>query len=89
MFFVKKDQEIPKNLLTYYAIRYIIKTVKGALTNIRGKRGKERTMDEEMTGFEILKQVAEENQTRKILEILKESENLKEAIEKVEALIKK
>lgn len=46
-------------------------------------------MDEEMTGFEILKQVAEENQTRKILEILKESENLKEAIEKVEALIKK
>nr|DAO11593.1 MAG TPA: hypothetical protein [Caudoviricetes sp.] len=46
-------------------------------------------MDEEMTGFEILKQVAEENQTRKILEILKESKDLSEAIKKVEALIQK
>ena len=44
-------------------------------------------MDEEMTGFEILKQVAEENQTRKIIEILKESKDLSEAIKKVEALI--
>lgn len=75
--------------MTYYAIRYIIKTVKENLTNSRGKRRKERTMDEEMTGFEILKQVAEENQTRKILEILKESKDLSEAIKKVEALIQK
>ena len=46
-------------------------------------------MEEEMTAVELLKQVAEENQTRKILEILKDSKDLKEAIEKVEALIKK
>ena len=46
-------------------------------------------MDEEMNAVEILKEVAEENQTRKILEILKESKVLNEAIEKVKALIKK
>lgn len=46
-------------------------------------------MDEEMNAVEILKEVAEENQTRKILEILKESKDLNEAIEKVKALIKK
>lgn len=46
-------------------------------------------MEEEMTAVELLKQVAEENQTRKILEILKDSKDLKEAIEKVKALIKK
>lgn len=46
-------------------------------------------MNDEMNAVEILKEVAEENQTRKILEILKESKDLNEAIEKVKALIKK
>ena len=46
-------------------------------------------MEEDMNTVELLKEVAEENQTRKILEILKESKDLKEAIEKVEALIRK
>lgn len=48
---------------------------------------KENTM-EDMNVSELLKEVTEENQTRKILEILKNSENLEEAIKKIEALIK-
>ena len=38
-------------------------------------------MDEEMNVGEILKETAEENQTRKILEILNESKDLAEAKE--------
>ncbi len=45
-------------------------------------------MDEEMNVGELLKETAEENQTRKILEILNECENLEEAKEKVKALLK-
>lgn len=45
-------------------------------------------MDEEMSLAELLKATSEENQTRKILEILKSSTNLDEAIEKVESLLK-
>ena len=37
---------------------------------------------------ELLKETVEENQTRKILEILRECENLEEGIEKVKALLK-
>lgn len=46
-------------------------------------------MDEEMNVGELLKEVAEENQTRKILEILNECENIEEAREKVKALLNK
>lgn len=46
-------------------------------------------MDEEMNVGEILKETAEENQTRKILEILNESKDLAEAKEKVKALLNK
>ncbi len=46
-------------------------------------------MDEDMNTSELLKETAEENQTRKILEIMKESKDLEEAIEKVKALLKK
>lgn len=46
-------------------------------------------MDEEMNLGEILKETAEENQTRKILEILNESKDLAEAKEKVKALLDK
>jgi hypothetical protein len=38
---------------------------------------------------ELLKTVAEENQTRKILEIIAESKDLEEAKNKVKALLKK
>lgn len=46
-------------------------------------------MDEDMNASELLKEVAEENQTRKILDILKDSKDLEEAIEKVKALLDK
>ena len=46
-------------------------------------------MDEEMNLGELLKETAEENQTRKILEILNASKDLSEAKEKVKALLNK
>ena len=44
---------------------------------------------EEMNLAELLKETAEENQTRKILAILDESEDLEKAKEKVKALLDK
>lgn len=46
-------------------------------------------MDEEMNLCEQLRELAEENQTRKILEILTTCETLEEAKEKVKALLNK
>lgn len=46
-------------------------------------------MDEEMNVGELLKETAEENQTRKILDILNECKDIEEAKEKVRALLKK
>ncbi len=46
-------------------------------------------MDEDMNVSELLKEVVEENQTRKILEILNDCENLEEAKEKIKALLNK
>lgn len=54
-----------------------------------GKHRKEKDMDEEMNTSELLREVVEENQTRKILEILNESKDLTEAKEKVRALLNK
>lgn len=45
--------------------------------------------DDEMNVGELLKETAEENQTRKILEILNECKDLEEAKEKVRELLKK
>ena len=45
--------------------------------------------NEEMNLAELLKETAEENQTRKILAILEESKDLEDANEKVKALLKK
>ena len=47
------------------------------------------TSEEEMNLAELVVKKTEENQTRKILEILKESKDLNEAIKKVEELLKK
>lgn len=46
-------------------------------------------MEENMNVGELLKETAEENQTRKILEILNECKDLEEAKEKVKALLNK
>ena len=61
---------------------------KGTPYEYRGKTGKEETMNEEMNVGELLKETAEENQTRKILEILEQCQTLEEAKEKVRALLK-
>ena len=45
-------------------------------------------MDEEMNLGEMLRELAEENQTRKILEILEGCEDLEGAKEKIKALLK-
>ena len=46
-------------------------------------------MEEEMNVGEQLRELAEENQTRKIIEILNESKDLADAKEKVKALLNK
>jgi hypothetical protein len=46
-------------------------------------------MDDDMNVAELLRQTAEENQTRKILEILTQCQTLDEAREKVRALLNK
>ena len=46
-------------------------------------------MDEDMNIGEQFRIVTEENQTRKILEILRDSKDLEEAVEKVKALLNK
>ncbi len=51
--------------------------------------GKENWMNEEMNTGELLVQMTEENQTRKILEILNGCKDLDEAKEKVKALLDK
>jgi hypothetical protein len=44
---------------------------------------------DEMNVSEMIRELAEENQTRKILEILEKSKDLEEAIEKVRDLLNK
>lgn len=46
-------------------------------------------MEDEMNTGELLVEIAEENQTRKILEILNECSDIEEAKEKIRALIEK
>ena len=46
-------------------------------------------MDEEMNTSELLVQVTEENQTRKILEILNDCKDIEEAKTKIKALLNK
>lgn len=50
---------------------------------------KENDMEEEMNLGEMVRELAEENQTRKILEIIEKCKNLDEAKEKIRALLNK
>lgn len=45
-------------------------------------------MEKKMNQTEALKRVIEENQTRKILDIIEKAENLEDAVKKVRALLK-
>lgn len=75
--------------MTYPAGYDIINTVKGGTPRrIRGKCRKEKNMDDMNVG-EMLREVVEENQTRKILEIVEKCETLDEAKEKIRALLNK
>lgn len=58
------------------------------MSMVAGAR-KEKSMNEEMNLCELLKETVEENQTRKILEILNESKDLEDAKAKVKALLTK
>lgn len=46
-------------------------------------------MNEDMNTAELLKELAEENQTRKIILIMETCENLEEALEKIKDLLNK
>ncbi|MCC8101412.1 MAG: protein phosphatase [Lachnospiraceae bacterium] len=46
-------------------------------------------MEEDMNVSEMIRELAEENQTRKILEILNDCKDVEEAKEKVKALLNK
>ena len=50
---------------------------------------KENGMDDEMNASELLVEKAEENQTRKILDIVEHCKDLDEAKEKIRALLNK
>ena len=55
--------------------------------------GKETAMTEmevdDVNSSELLREIAEENQTRKILDILRKCKDLGEAIAKIESLLEK
>lgn len=71
-------------------ISYNISTVKVTLNEYsRQEAGKEKIMEDDMNVGELLKETAEENQTRKIIEILNECKDIEEAREKVKALLNK
>ncbi len=78
-----------KSLDFWSTISYNIITVKEILASKVAGAGKENRMNEEMNTGELLVQVTEENQTRKILEILNDCKDLEEAKEKVKALLNK
>ena len=46
-------------------------------------------MDENMNTCEMLREAIEENQTRKIIDIMRDCKDLSEAMEKVRALLNK
>lgn len=58
--------------------------------NMVAGAGKEKNMEDEMGNIsELLKETAEDNQTRKILLLLNECKDIQEAREKVKALLNK
>lgn len=67
--------------MTYYSCQ------EGNQMTIAGQE--ENNMEEDMNLGEMLRELAEENQTRKILEILDNCKDLEEAKEKVKALLNK
>lgn len=52
-------------------------------------RPERNKMDDEMNTAEVLRDEAKENRTREILELMRNSKTLEEAMEKVKALLNK
>lgn len=86
----KKIKKLWEKALTFATANVMIKSQSRETTprQYGGKCQKGEKM-EDLNLSEMLREVTEENQTRKILDILKESKNLDEAIEKVKALLNK
>lgn len=57
------------------------------MSKVQGQKGNK--MDDEMNTAEVLRDEAKENRTREILELMRNSKTLEEAVEKVKALLNK
>ena len=57
------------------------------MSKVQGQKGNK--MDDEMNTAEVLRDEAKENRTREILELMRNSKTLEEAMEKVKALLNK
>ena len=72
-----------------HAVKYNSITVKeqSAGTEFGGKCQKGKSMDEEMNAAEIAVKLAEQNQTRKIIDLSRECKTVEEALQKIRALL--
>lgn len=72
-----------------HAVKYNSITVKEQLAGTEfGRQGqKGENMDEEMNAVEIAVKLAEQNQTRKIIDLIRECKTVEEALQKIRALL--
>lgn len=85
----KKIKKLWKKTLTFWDTNVIIRLQSRETKTSTRQVQKGTEMDEELSLGEMLREVTEENQTRKILEILNSCKDLNEAKEKVKALLNK
>lgn len=84
-----RNQFVQKRVDFSSRIKYNDFTARHNLASKVASAGKEKDMDDEMSVVEILVEKTEENQTRKILDILNTSQDLEEAKDQVKALLSK
>ena len=85
----KKIKKFLKKALTFWDTNVIIRLQSRETKTSTRQVQKGTEMDEELSLGEMLREVTEENQTRKILEILNSCKDLEETKEKVKALLNK
>ena len=86
---MQKIKKLWKKALTFWDTNVIIRLQSRETKTSTRQVQKGTKMDEELSLGEMLREVTEENQTRKILEILNSCKDLDEAKEKVKALLNK
>lgn len=86
---MQKIKKLLKKTLTFWDTNVIIRLQSRETKTSTRQVQKGPEMDEELNLGEMLREVTEENQTRKILEILNSCKDLDEAKEKVKALLNK